>query len=62
MQVETKKYIKFERIRQQLGCGYYAVCCGDNCPCIHKYDEELDEDVYEKLKKKFEQETGRLFG
>lgn len=62
MRVKIKRHIKFERIRQHFGCGYYAVCCGNSCPCEHKYEEQLDEEVYRKLKEEFDQEAVELFG
>ena len=44
-----RKQIKFERIQQQFGCGYYAVCCQTQCPCPLKnkktYDARICKDV-----------------
>lgn len=33
LQARLQKEIKFERIKEQFGCGYYAVCCHQCCPC-----------------------------
>ncbi|MBD8972426.1 MAG: hypothetical protein EGQ63_01110 [Clostridiales bacterium] len=57
MQLETRiqKEIKFERIRNQFGCGYYAVCCHQSCPCRLK-SCEYNPQIYRKLMSEFEME------
>lgn len=56
------KQIKFERIRQQFGCGYYAVCCRKKCPCDLKKVECYDPDTYNKMMIEFQKEEEELFG
>lgn len=61
MTVAMKMEIKFERLKQQFGCGYYSVCCRDNCPCELK-NKEYDPVTMKELKKEFDQEAMELFG
>lgn len=62
MLIQNKLELKFNRIKQHFGCGYYAVCSENACPCEHKYEEGPNEEVYRKLKEEFDQETVELFG
>lgn len=61
MTVEMKKEMKFERLKQQFGCGYYSVCCRNHCPCNLK-DKEYDPSMMNELKQEFDQEAMELFG
>ena len=61
MLIKDKMQLKFDRIRQQFGCGYYSVCCRNKCPCSLKY-QEYDMEKMKMLKKEFDQETVELFG
>lgn len=63
MRLETRiqKEIKFDRIKEQFGCGYYAVCCRQCCPCKLK-SGEYNPRVYRKLMNEFEMEERNLFG
>ena len=60
LEVRIQKEIKFERIREQFGCGYYAVCCRLSCPCKLK-SCEYNPRIYSKLANEFEMEEKRLF-
>lgn len=61
MTVATKMEIKFERLKQQFGCGYYSVCCRKCCPCELK-NKEYEPVTMKELKKEFDQEAMELFG
>lgn len=61
MQIKDKLELKYNRIKQQFGCGYYLVCCRDECPCSFK-SKEYDPEIMKKLKREFDQETVELFG
>ena len=57
-----RKQIKFERIQQQFGCGYYAVCCQTQCPCPLKNKETYDARIYAKMLQEFRKEGEELLG
>ena len=57
-----RKQLKFDRIRQQFGCGYYAVCCQTHCPCSLKIEEQYDQEIYEQMMIQFQEEGEKLFG
>lgn len=59
---ETRKAVKFNRLRDSFGCGYWSVCIGENCPCEYKNHEQADPTVYKQLKEEFEYEGKELFG
>lgn len=61
LQASLQKEIKFERIKEQFGCGYYAVCCRQCCPCKLK-NCKYDPKVYRTLMCEFEKEEKELFG
>lgn len=61
MIVKDKQESKFNLIKQRFGCGYYSVCCRDNCPCNFKL-QEYDIEIMKMLKKEFDEETEELFG
>jgi len=61
MLIQDKMELKFNRIKQQFGCGYYLVCCGDECPCSLK-SKDYDPETMKNLKKEFDQKTVELFG
>ena len=60
--MHNRKQIKFERIREQFGCGYYAVCCQNQCPCSLKNKEKYNARMYAKMMKRFRNEERELFG
>lgn len=57
----TKVKNKFNHMKKQFGCGYYSVCCRNNCPCNLK-GKEYDPTLMKELKQEFEQEEIKLFG
>ncbi|MGN0497301.1 MAG: hypothetical protein ACI4GW_13835 [Lachnospiraceae bacterium] len=61
MTVAMKMEIKFERLKQQFGCGYYSVCCRACCPCKLK-NKEYDPVIMKQLKQEFDREALKLFG
>jgi len=61
MLIQDKVELKFNRIKQQFGCGYYLVCCRDDCPCIFK-SKDYNPEIMKKLKKEFDMKTTELFG
>ncbi|MDE6433718.1 MAG: hypothetical protein K2L07_05755 [Lachnospiraceae bacterium] len=61
MLIQDKIELKYNRIKQQFGCGYYSVCCRDDCPCSLKY-QDYDVNTMGILKEEFDQETIKLFG
>lgn len=61
MLIQDRLELKFNRVKQQFGCGYYTVCCRECCPCSFKY-KEYDMDIMKVLKTEFDQETVELFG
>lgn len=61
MEENRKQMMKFERIKQQFGCGYYAVCSNSCCPCELKM-EAFNKEIYEKLLNRFLKEGEELFG
>lgn len=61
MLIQDKLELKFNRINQQFGCGYYLVCCRDDCPCSLKH-KNYDVETMKLLKEEFDQETVELFG
>lgn len=61
MLIQDKVELKYNRIKQQFGCGYYSVCCRNDCPCSFKY-KDYDVNTMKMLKEEFEQETKELFG
>ncbi len=61
MLIQDKLELKFNRIKQQFGCGYYLVCCKNDCPCSLKY-QNYDVETMKLLKEEFDQETVELFG
>ena len=61
MLIQDKLELKFIRIKQQFGCGYYSVCCRENCPCELKYTD-YDKATMQAIKQEFDQQTQELFG
>lgn len=61
MLVKDKTELKYDRLKEQFGCGYYSVCCRGDCPCSLKL-QEYSKDVMKMLKKEFDEETEELFG
>lgn len=62
LEKKRQKAVKFNRLKEAFGCGYWAVCCGNRCPCRYKYHDQQDQDVYYRLRKDFDQEGKELFG
>ena len=61
MLIQDKMEIKFEQLKQQFGCGYYSVCCRNQCPCELK-KQEYEKETMKQLKQEFDRETVELFG
>lgn len=60
MIVKDKIEQKYDRLKEQFGCGYYSVCCRGNCPCNFKF-QEYDPDTMIMLKKEYDRKTEELF-
>lgn len=61
MLIRDRLELKHNRVKQQFGCGYYSVCCREECPCGLKY-QDYDVETMRILKEEFDQETVELFG
>lgn len=61
MLIQDRSELKFNRTKQQFGCGYYSVCCREDCPCSFKF-EDYDMETMRMLKEEFDQKTVELFG
>lgn len=61
MLIQDRLELKHNRVKQQFGCGYYLVCCREECPCSLKY-QDYDVETMRVLKEEFDQETVELFG
>ena len=61
MLVKDKMELKFDRIKEQFGCGYYSVCCRGDCPCSFKL-QDYDNNVMDILKQEFTKKMEELFG
>lgn len=60
MLIQNRLELKFDRVKQQFGCGYYLVCCREDCPCSFKF-EDYDMETMRMLKDEFDQATVELF-
>ena len=61
MLIKDKLELKHDRVKQQFGCGYYSVCCRDECPCSFKL-ENYKPEIFKMLKEEFDKKTVELFG
>ena len=61
MLMQRKVNLKFERLRQQFGCGYYSFCCREHCPCGLK-GSDLDIRTLQEIKQEFDEKSVELFG
>lgn len=60
MLIQDKLELKFNRMKEQFGCGYYSICCRNACPCKYKY-QKFNLHMMKAFKKEFDRVTVKLF-